>query len=186
MIFFGTRTLTRREDTGEFECPRCGCARNFTLHRVRSYFHIYWIPLFREGIVAEYVRCDSCQHDFPINVLASCAPQVDSPFAAGAATGDSVVDCIGNVVDLTETAAEEMRRRICDAGFGVDVVVRIAPEGSRGLEYRVAFDYATADGQDWLGHSQGLPIAVDKRDAAALHGKVIDFRHGEFCGAQQR
>ena len=183
IIFFGTRTRVRREDTGEFNCPHCDFKAGFTLYRTHSYFHIYWIPLVRQGVVAEHVRCDSCHRNFPVAVLASCAAQIDSPFTAGAVSGDSVADCLGNIVSLTDAAAHELHGRIVEAGFDSEVVVRITPDNSHSSTYSVAFDYAAADGRDWLGISQGLPIAVDRRDAPALHGKCIDYRDDVFCDA---
>ncbi len=183
IIFFGTRSQVRREDTGEFTCPHCGTTTGFTLYRTYSCFHIYWIPLFRLGMLAEHVCCDSCHREYPVAVLASCATEVDSPYSAGAKAGNSVADCLGNIVSLTEAAAYELRRRIGEARFEGDAVVRITPDDSHGPTYSVGFDYAAADGRDWLGESQGLPIAIDRRDAPALHGKHIDYRDGVFGDA---
>ena len=183
IIFFGTRSRVCREDTGKFTCPHCNSETGFTLVRTYSYFHIYWIPLFRQGVLAEHVQCASCRRNFPVAVLASSATQVDSPFAAGAASGDSLAECLGNIVSLTEAAAQELRDRITKGGFDSEVVVRITPDNAHSAVYSIAFDYATADGRDWLGLSQGLPIAIDRRDAPALHGKCIDFRNGVFCDA---
>src|SRR5208337_3569559 len=40
------------------------------------------------------------------------------------------------------------------------------------------FDYALADGRDWIGESRGIGIIVDRRDAPLLLGRTIDFLNG--------
>lgn len=45
---------------------------------------------------------------------------------------------------------------------------------------QATFDIDVADGFDWVGESQGIPIVVDRRDAPELRGATIEFRGGEF------
>jgi Fe-S cluster assembly iron-binding protein IscA len=45
----------------------------------------------------------------------------------------------------------------------------------------IAFDIALADGRDWIGESNGIPVVVDRTVAPQLQGSTIDFREGEFA-----
>jgi Fe-S cluster assembly iron-binding protein IscA len=178
-IYWGYFHRERREDSGQFECPRCMAVAGYDVYRTYRYCHFCFIPLGKE-LAAEVVRCTACGARHPVMVLADGASRVSSSFEAGQAAGTAVSENVGNVVALTKAAASEIVRRLHAGQFGPDAVVRIPP-GECPAEYTVAFDYALADGRDWIGASQGIPIVVDRRAAPFLLGKTIDFREGAFC-----
>jgi tellurite resistance protein len=60
MLIWGTKTVKRRLDGGQFECPTCGTTRNYERVRAQRHGHVYWIPLFSTGEPVEYVECRSC------------------------------------------------------------------------------------------------------------------------------
>ncbi|MEZ6112717.1 MAG: hypothetical protein R3C99_17155 [Pirellulaceae bacterium] len=59
-------------------------------------------------------------------------------------------------------------------------VVRVTPDISDYRKVTIQFDFALADGRDWIGQSQGIPIVVDREVAPELQGRIIDFRDGDF------
>jgi len=168
------------EDYGSFECPRCEREFEYRLIRTWSYFHLFFfIPVCKEHLISEHVRCSNCGEHFPVAVLAAGAQMVE----AGAAlqpVDRSVQGSIGNVVELSEAAVEEIRRRHGAGEFEPDVVVRVEPHQTSRHQLKVAFDFALADGRDWIGQSDGIPVVVDRRIAGTIHGVVVDFRDGEF------
>ncbi|MBC8353504.1 MAG: zinc-ribbon domain-containing protein [Planctomycetes bacterium] len=83
MIIWGNYDRDRNEDTGRFECPQCGSETDFTLVRTWNYFHIYFIPIAKQQLVAERILCEECNIAFPITVLAGNAQMVESAFGSG-------------------------------------------------------------------------------------------------------
>ena len=117
----------------------------------------------------------------PLTVLAINAPAVGSVMDAGEEAGCSISSNLGNVIASSETAAQEILRRHFSGKFKTKPVVRITPPLSPDEGYLVGFDYALANGRDWIGESRGIGIIVDRRDAPLLLGRTIDFRNGIFC-----
>ena len=103
-----------------------------------------------------------------------------SAFEAGQPSDGSATGTFGNVISLSEAAETEIVKRRLIGGFSPDVAVRITPDNSDSC-YSVAFDDAIADGRDWIGHSRGVAIVIDRRDTPLLLGKTIDFRGNNFC-----
>ncbi len=65
IIFFGTRQVVRDDDRpgGEMrQCPRCGQYALFKLRTVRTFFHVFWIPVFPVGGAQPIllVSCKNC------------------------------------------------------------------------------------------------------------------------------
>jgi len=179
MIVWGSCHIECREESGQFPCPQCNQTQTYSVLRTYRYFHLFFIPLCRQEIVAEGVCCEGCGALLPVTFLAASAPTVASQFEASQSGDGAVSSSIGNVVALTERCAIELKRRHTAGGFGQDAVVRVAPGNAS--EYELLFDFAVANGQDWIGESQGLPVVVDRRDAPTLLGKTIDFQNGKFC-----
>ena len=92
----------------------------------------------------------------------------------------SPTDNFGNIISLTDAAVAEIKRRHKRGQFDSDVVVRVEPDRSEVRKVSIAFDFALADGRDWIGQSRGIPIVVDRAIAPQLHGSTIDFRDGVF------
>ena len=183
MIFWGNLDIERQEETGQFSCPSCSSASQYSIGRTYRYFHICFIPLARGSIIDQAVYCTTCNVKHSIAVLAGRAQPVRSAFEAGQFDNGSASASLGNVVSLTPQAAVEIRRRRALVSYGSEVVVRITPNDKARNEYQVAFDFPLADGQDWIGMSEGVPIVVDRRDAPLLLGRTVDFRDGKFCDA---
>ena len=181
MLIYGYRPVDRCEERGEFDCPSCKTRTSFALWRTYQYWHVYFIPLLRQSIIQERVRCERCFTPHPITVLANRASSVPSQMEAGQQQFDkSVGGTIGNVVSLSEDAFAEIARRHHAGNFGPDVAIRVTP-GTTSSTYCVEFDFVLADGSDWIGESRGIPIVIDRRDAPLLLGKTIDFQNGCFC-----
>lgn len=75
ILFFGTRVRRRLLATGTFGCPYCREARGYELAESRTWFHLFWVPLFALGQARESVRCTSCGGEWAPRVL------VESPGA---------------------------------------------------------------------------------------------------------
>ena len=178
MIIWGHYNRDRPEDTGRFQCPQCDHDSDFTLIRTWKYFHIYFIPLVKQKLLAERIQCRNCTNAFPITVLAGTAHDITSAFEAGDVR--SISDNFGNVIELTESAIEEIQQRHAKGQFDDDVVVRVEPDRSEHRKVTIAFDFPLADGWDWIGESNGIPIVVSRDVAPELQGCTIDFRYGDF------
>jgi hypothetical protein len=148
----------------------------YWMFRTRRVGHICFIPLGCGSVISECVQCATCSHVHSVAVLALGAPQISS-IQADDCRSESEGTHVGNVLSLTPAAATEILNRLRAGQFGVNVVTRIAPQKSG---FQVTFDYPLADGRDWFGESQGLPIMVDRLHARELLGRTIDFRDGEF------
>lgn len=183
MIHWGHYHLERREDTGHFDCPQCEGDQTFTLLRTWNYFHIYFIPLLKQQLVAEKVLCNRCSSAFPITVLSKAAKTVTA-FDADRDGAHSFFDNFGNVIEFTDAACEEIKRRLSAGKFGAEAVVRITPDSMAPNHVGVLFDFALADGRDWIGKSRGIPVVVDRNDARELQGAKVDFRDGTFVRSQ--
>jgi len=185
MLIFGYYPSERAEPAGPCRCPRCKRETAFLAYRRFRRSHLYFVPLpftLRE-LPAETAECGACGAQYPIVILAAAAGRVGTPLEAGLAVCDGVVDQFGNIVELTDAAASEIIRRLDAGKYDDEVVVRIRPDASHASEFQVQFDYAMADGQDWIGRSHGLTIVVERREAAQLHGRKIDYRDGRFRDA---
>jgi Fe-S cluster assembly iron-binding protein IscA len=183
VILFGTCNVERHVDQGKFVCPRCSVSTPYALIRAHEYLPVYFIPILQQRIVAEQLRCLAGNHRFPLTALATTGPLISSQLELFRERTQPTTTSVGNVVTFTLAAVDELKRRHTTGQFSSDAVVRVSPEELDGKGYLVAFDYAEADGRDWIGESHGIPIVVDRSEAHLLVGKTIDFREGHFCNA---
>ena len=65
----GQRGLTSELDRGEFYCPQCRREGRYTLSQARSWFTLYFIPLFPIGGSERFVECHTCGGKFVEDVL---------------------------------------------------------------------------------------------------------------------
>ncbi|QDU94928.1 hypothetical protein [Lignipirellula cremea] len=180
MIIWGNIELEKQEEVGDFHCPACNCERKFELLRTRDCFHLFFIPLGQGELLQERIRCQSCRRPYPVTLLAWSAPTLASPEEAARPASEFLLSNFGNVVALTDSAAEEIRRRHLEGDFETSLAVRIEPVSRADKEIAITFDTPIADGRDWLGAAHGLPLVVDRRSAPDLVGTTIDFRDGQF------
>ncbi len=184
MFHWSDYQTERCEDSGQFVCPECGARSSYDLYRTYRHFRFYLmiIPIIHsKELFGETVRCKACGVRLPITVLAIDAPVVGSVTDAGTDAGCGISRNLGNVIELSEAAAQEILRRHFSGEFHGKPVVRITLPLSPDEGYMVGFDYALADGRDWIGESRGIGIIVDRRDAPLLLGRTIDCRNGVFC-----
>jgi hypothetical protein len=67
IIFFGTRQIVRDDDRpggGMQQCPRCGQYAVFKPRRTRTFFHIFWIPVFPISAAQPILECQNCHARF--------------------------------------------------------------------------------------------------------------------------
>ena len=69
MIIWGSRSMTSTCQQGRFTCPRCNGSSSFHEKRVRSWFTLYFIPVFPIGSPGYYVECQDCRGTFKPEVL---------------------------------------------------------------------------------------------------------------------
>ena len=68
-ILFGSRSVTLTDERGQFNCPQCGCVREYNKKRVRRFGHVYFIPILPLENQGEYVECRTCRSTYEVNVL---------------------------------------------------------------------------------------------------------------------
>ena len=185
MIIFGTRGIHTTRERGHFHCPQCGAQQPFRKRRVRSFFHIYFIPLIPISGGTEYIKCDACKGDFQLGVLdydpQKVADEIDAAFktavtstivAMVAADGEiepeevsRACELVAGVlkIELTPAEVEAQAREALDGHVPVDAALRnVAPhinEHGKELIVRVAADIAAADG-DFAGAEMDLIVRI--------------------------
>lgn len=68
-LFFGTRVRRRDIGRGTFHCPYCYAQRTYERVEARTWFHVFWVPLFPVGQAWESVRCTVCGGEWGPAVL---------------------------------------------------------------------------------------------------------------------
>ena len=83
-------------------------------------------------------------------------------------------------VQLTETAAQEIKRVIEEQKMPAGVTLRIAVAGGgcSGFEYKLGFDEHVDEQTDTVREMHGVRVAVDKKSLLYLDGTEIDFHNG--------
>jgi Fe-S cluster assembly iron-binding protein IscA len=180
LFIHGHYERNKIEATGNFECPSCDSSQLYSLVRRWEIMHIYFIPLCKTKLIQEWIECGRCRSSFSITVLAGSTKERPSSFEPDRAPPLAFADSFRNVVEFTDVAMQEIKRRIIQGKFGADVVVRVEPLERMPKEVKITFDYALADGDDLIGKSHGLPVVVDRRVAAALDGWTIDYGNEVF------
>ncbi len=184
MFHWSDYQTERCADSGQFVCPECRAHATYDIYRTYRHFRFYFLifPIVEsKELFGETLRCKECGAALPISVLAAGAPAIDSVSAWDTDIGSGIGFNLGNVVALSDAAAQEILRRHFSGRFKAKPVVRIGPARSTDKSYMIGFDFALADGRDWIGESHGIGIIVDRRDAPLLLGQIIDFRGGVFC-----
>jgi Fe-S cluster assembly iron-binding protein IscA len=184
MFHWSDYETIQHEDPGQFICPECGVLSNYDVVRTYRHFRFYLMifPIVQsKELYDEAVRCTTCGANLPVTVLAVGAPTIGSMLEVEAYAHSGIHCNLGNVVALSDAAAQEILRRHFSGEFESKPVVRIAPPRLPEEGYAVGFDFALADGRDWIGESHGIGILVDRRDAPRLLGQIVDFRNGIFC-----
>lgn len=79
MIIFGTRAKYKTVNTGEFHCPHCGKTRAYEHKQAKTYFALYFIPIFPIGEGGEFIECQTCHRTYALDVLSfkPSKPQAD-------------------------------------------------------------------------------------------------------------
>ncbi|RCK71085.1 hypothetical protein DT076_01025 [Desertihabitans brevis] len=69
IFFFGTRVRRKLLESGSFRCPYCLEPRGYERLGVRTWIHVFWIPVIPLGSGQEEVRCRFCQNGWAPKVL---------------------------------------------------------------------------------------------------------------------
>ncbi len=83
-------------------------------------------------------------------------------------------------VQLTEIAAQEIKRVIEEQKMPASIALRIAVAGGgcRGFEYKLGFDENVDEQSDVVREIHGVRVAVDKKSSLYLDGTEIDYHSG--------
>ncbi len=69
MIIYGTRGREVVIDGGEFHCPNCDREEEYDLMAIKTYFTLYFIPIFPVSTAGTFVKCLACEGEFKESVL---------------------------------------------------------------------------------------------------------------------
>lgn len=88
------------------------------------------------------------------------------------------VEFSGPPVQLTERAAEQVRKIRSEESLEEDLLLRVAVEGGgcSGLSYKLGFDHKSDE--DEVLVSQGIEIIVDPKHMMYLKGIAVDYPDG--------
>jgi len=83
-------------------------------------------------------------------------------------------------VQLTEIAAQEIKRVMEEQKMSAGVALRIAVAGGgcSGFEYKLGFDENVDEESDIVLEIHGVRVAVDKKSSLYLDGTEIDYHSG--------
>ena len=83
-------------------------------------------------------------------------------------------------LQLTETAAQEIKKVIVEQKMPANVALRVGVEGGgcSGFEYKLGFDEDVDEQIDTVCEMHGVRVAVDKKSLLYLEGTEIDFHNG--------
>jgi iron-sulfur cluster assembly protein len=83
-------------------------------------------------------------------------------------------------VQLTETAAQEIKRVIEEQKLPAGIALRIgvAGGGCSGFEYKLGFDEKVDEQSDIVREMHGIRVVVDKKSLLHLDGTEIDYHNG--------
>ncbi len=83
-------------------------------------------------------------------------------------------------VQLTETAAQEIKRVMEEQKMPAGVALRIAVAGGgcSGFEYKLGFEENVDEQSDIVREMHGVRVAVDKKSSLYLDGTEIDYHNG--------
>ena len=83
-------------------------------------------------------------------------------------------------VQLTEIAAQEIKRVMDEQKMPAGVALRIAVGGGgcSGFEYKLGFDENVDEESDVVREIHGVRVAVDKKSSLYLDGTEIDYHSG--------
>lgn len=70
MIIWGSRGRTSVMGSCEFNCPQCAEPKAGDRVQVRTFFTLYFIPLFPVGTQGTYVECGTCKGTYSEDILA--------------------------------------------------------------------------------------------------------------------
>lgn len=69
MIIYGTKPKSTLISGGDFFCPHCHEDREYDLYRVKTWFTLYFIPVFPVGSGDEHIQCAHCSGTFTTEVI---------------------------------------------------------------------------------------------------------------------
>ncbi len=83
-------------------------------------------------------------------------------------------------VQLTETAAQEIKKVIAEQKMPEHVALRVgvAGGGCSGFEYKLGFDENVDEQSDTVREMHGVRVVVDKKSLLHLDGTEIDYHKG--------
>ena len=64
ILVYGETTRDKIRPGGNVYCFACKHDLPYQIRETRSYFHLYWILLIPQGIVAERIICSGCNREF--------------------------------------------------------------------------------------------------------------------------
>ncbi|HZN34782.1 MAG TPA: zinc-ribbon domain-containing protein, partial [Pirellulaceae bacterium] len=82
MIIYGWRTLESEVGQGGFRCPSCKTQQAYRQFSHRTWFTLYFLPVFPLGTENSYVQCQCCYSQFGKHALRSLPAAAESPIQA--------------------------------------------------------------------------------------------------------
>jgi len=196
MIIWGTRSVNRTINRGDFHCPQCQGQRPYHERRSRMFLHVYWIPMFPLSGRSEHVRCERCKSMFHREVLLhdpraqQAAAQVaftkaliTASAAMAAADGNvvdaeverawSYVDAMGGGANITvekiRTFAGLVAEGRIDPVKELEAVAEMLPPKTKEIIIQIACTIAAADGEADPAEGEMLRLIGASLDMSEAH-----------------
>ncbi|MBL0922705.1 MAG: TerB family tellurite resistance protein [Phycisphaerales bacterium] len=207
MIIWGTRSVNRTINRGDFHCPQCKDRRPYRERRSRTFLHVYWIPMFPLSGRSEHVWCERCKSMFQREVLmldpraqqaaaqtAFTKAMITASAAMAAADGNVLdaeverawgyVDALGGGADITVDKIRAFAGLIAagraDPAAELEAVADMIPPHAKELIIQIACTIAAADGEADPAEGQMLRLIGASLDMSEAHvfGVMASMRQG--------
>ncbi|SFD94222.1 iron-sulfur cluster assembly protein [Lentibacillus persicus] len=86
------------------------------------------------------------------------------------------------IISLTDSAAGQVKEMMQDEEAGARLRFGIQGGGCSGLSYSLGFDHDVNDELDMVEDVNGVPVVINKQDAAIIEGTTIDFKQNMMGG----
>ena len=113
IIIFGNKVRYKTLSIGQFYCPQCKTQRTYEQRQARNWFSIYFIPLIPLNHLGEFVTCQTCGTNFPLDVL-NLTPPANTPLDRMAREARADMD--------SGTPIEMVRQKLINTGLSRELV----------------------------------------------------------------
>lgn len=86
------------------------------------------------------------------------------------------------ILNITEAAGHQIKEMMKEEGGDVRLRFGVKGGGCSGLSYAMGFEDEINEELDLLEDSSGIPVVINRQDAAIVEGTTIDYKQNMMGG----